>query len=199
MNTNKLIWGIAIFVVIFGISVSPVHAAGTENVITKVRTNGYNSFEFYHTEGDTVSFDVYAFRIPGIYSEVGVGGGQTFPLAQDYSYGVVAEVYLASGSGGEFWVEPALLVWGNEEDWGFNANIFQYIALNAQANTYTFLDPRVFVGNKKFKVGMSLTGMLDEHNFTEDHGPFVEFGTEIGAIRLTYKADELEVALTTSF
>lgn len=198
MNQKLILVAISLITVILGVA-SPVYAKGTENMITRLRTNGYHSFEWYHQDGDTVFPDVYFFEIPNIYHETGVGGGQVIPLTDNYSYGFVAEAYLVSGSTGEAWLEPALLIWGSEEKWGFNVNIFQYIALNGQANTYTFLDPRVFLGDKKFKAGMSLTGMLDEHNFSEDHGPFVEFGTEIGAIRLTYKADELEVALTTSF
>jgi len=189
-----------IAILIFVGMIFPASVSAAENVIAKYRSDGYNSFEFYHTEGDVVTFDTYSFRIPDIYSEVAVGAGQTFPLADDYSYGAVVEGYLVSGSDGSFYLEPTLLVWGAEKNWGFNSNIFQYVPLNPEGSHATYFDNRLYIGSQPFKVGMCVSGMLNASTFTEDHGPFVEFAVgDLGQLRLTYKAGELEATLTTAF
>ncbi|MFH1749862.1 MAG: hypothetical protein ABH837_03170 [bacterium] len=180
---------------------NPVQAA-TNNYITEYHSDGYYSFEWYQEhENGSIFPDIYRFQTPDNYREIGIGAGQVFPWREDYSYGCVLAGYLAHGNYGEWWLEPGLIAWGEEENWGFNIPIFQYFALNDEAYNYTFFDEaRVYLRlNDEIRFGMSSVVFLDSQDFTEDHGHFLEFDTKIGTVRVSYRADEFEINLSGSF
>ncbi len=198
---NKVVL-IGVLVLLLSLVGSSSVWATTDNYITEYHSDGYYSFEWYQEHEDGSIFpDIYRFQTSDNYREFGIGGGQVFPWREDYSYGCVFAGYLARGNYGEWWLEPALIVWGEEEDWGFNIPIFQYIALNDEAYNYTFFDEaRVYAKlNDEIRAGMSSVVFLDSQGFTEDHGPFLEFDTEIGTVRLSYRADEFEINLCGKF
>jgi hypothetical protein len=190
---------VALFCLIWG---NIAWATTTDKYIGEYHSDGYVSSEWYqeHTDG-SIFPDVYYFKTPDNYQEVGVGYGQTFPWRNDFAYGCVLGGYLAGGNSQELWVEPSLIIWGKEANWGFDIPVFQYIPLNSEAYTYTLVDEAriYFKPTNKIQVGISSVAYLDSSSFTEDHGPFVTLDTDIGEVRISYRNDQFEINISKSF
>ncbi len=169
-----------------------------DNFILKYKGDGYKSLEWFQERGDVVFPDIYWFETESGFNEVGIGGGWVFPLQDDYFYGFLEEFYLAGSNYDELWLESFSMLWGEEENWGFQLPVFQYFALNTEAYNYTFADgvsAYIKLGDDVY-IGISSTIFWDYHTYSEDHGPFVEFvGTDVGTVRLSYQADRFEVKM----
>ncbi|MFH1088512.1 MAG: hypothetical protein V1719_01575 [Patescibacteria group bacterium] len=194
--------------IVFSLIVSSTAVMATDETdndsevwISQYRSNGSMMLNLGHCDGTTTFPDIVIFTHESELKTLWVGGLHPLVTSPGFSFLAGGYASITDGSLDSFLLCAFPIVSSGD----FTAKLATYQYIGADSNDIVTGSWRGWYQvNPDLRVGMLANGKLTEGfgTIVEDHGPFIEYLTDVGWLRLAYLdsgADYLEVRLTYSF